>query len=121
MTAGNTPMNARSNPHNFYARNWGLGRVAMLLKEPNATDGGRIRDNANAPQSFYGLSSGIHAAGYTSLSPLSQGISARKQSEAGSADNPAQQVQWSRYDLAGTTIDLYRGFFKTAIANGKTN
>jgi prepilin-type N-terminal cleavage/methylation domain-containing protein len=92
--AAGTPFTAQTNPNNFYARQWGLGRVAMILKVPDATTG-QIVDDGGTPQ-FYIRRGGAAA---TSTAPLGAGASAYN----GTTTDP-NLYEWSRYDLAAASI-----------------
>ncbi|MCC6422202.1 MAG: prepilin-type N-terminal cleavage/methylation domain-containing protein [Phycisphaerales bacterium] len=93
------------NDDNFHAANWILGRVVTLLRQPDGSD--NIYD-------LYGNSQ-VYLKHWTSdpatvLSPLSiNSVS----SESAASDR--YNVAWSRYDLAGTTIDDFRQRLVTAI------
>ncbi|MCC7349909.1 MAG: prepilin-type N-terminal cleavage/methylation domain-containing protein [Phycisphaerales bacterium] len=93
------------NDDNFHASNWILGRVVTLLRQPDGSD--NIYD-------LYGNSQ-VYLKHWTtdpptSLSPLAM---SSVSSEAAPADR--YNVAWSRYDLAGTTIDDFRQRLVTAI------
>jgi prepilin-type N-terminal cleavage/methylation domain-containing protein len=81
------------NPNNYFATQWILGRTVMVLR--NSIDGAII-DNpySNQKQQFIKRSS----SGDINLTPLSENSQA--------ADG--QRIQWSRYDLADTSIDQMR-------------
>lgn len=83
-----------SNPNNYYASQWVLGRVAMLLMDPD-TDG-RILDLKGAAQHYIDHQS--------TITPLSQGANTEEPS--------GPRINTSRYDLAGTSIDGYRGILE---------
>lgn len=87
-----------SNPDNYYAAQWALGRVAMLLVEPDAN--GKVWDNNNVEQRYYDRNTG--------LSPLSQGSN---------LDVGATKINSSRYDLAGTSIGGYREILESFVTN----
>jgi prepilin-type N-terminal cleavage/methylation domain-containing protein len=114
--------NAKSNPNNFYARQWGLGRVAILLREPQpASTGNRfILPNGvamppagdppvNVRQYFHFNSSPAIAH---STKPLGQDAQATN----GTTADTTTLIQHSRYDLAGTSIDGFREQLKRVIA-----
>jgi hypothetical protein len=89
----------------------------MLLVQPDATDAGRIRDRsgvAGQAQMYYGRVTGADPV--TSCRPLAQDSEARQQA-AGPPDTN-EFSRYSRYDLAGTTIDGFREILRGAIAGG---
>lgn len=93
------------NDDNFFASNWILGRVVTLLRQPDTSD--NIYDNSGISQVYLKRWSTDAA---TILSPLSiNSVS----SEIAVADR--YNIAWSRYDVAGTTIDGYRQILATAI------
>jgi len=89
---GETPLS--TNPNNFYSTQWALGRMAMLLIEPDATN--IISDLDGQSQSY--MRKGITADG--GLGPLVV--------NSQSSDTTPLLLQESRYDLAGTTVSGYR-------------
>lgn len=108
--------NETSNPNNFYARQWGLGRVAMLLKDPSpplpATNG-TIADKAGNPQFYVRRLAGAAA---TSTAPLAAGTGAFNGSTTDGIN-----LEQSRYDLAGTSVDSFRTILKSVIPLKSTN
>jgi prepilin-type N-terminal cleavage/methylation domain-containing protein len=92
-----------TNPNNFYARQWGLGRVAVLLRLPDPTTG-LITDDGipPVPQQFIRRSQGPAGTNY---SPLGQG----------SSSPDGSLIEHSRYDLAGTNIDTFASILKTQV------
>jgi hypothetical protein len=78
---------AATNPNNFYADQWILGRIPILLRTPNA---GVINDNSGNSQEFIADSGGLTPLAYTSAT-------------SGGAD-----IYTSQYDLAATSIDAFR-------------
>lgn len=113
---GTTPMTSKpgtavsNNPNNFYARQWGLGRCAILLREPI---GGAITDNVpttlnpnGTPQAYICRRAGAAAS---SLTPLS--LQARATTNGADSVGPSPdffEMAHSRFDLAGTSIDGFR-------------
>ena len=101
---------ALSNPNNFYASQWALGRQAMLLIKPTQIAGPLyvIYDNtpasAGGPVQQYYIGRAT-AAPVTSLAPLS--VNSRWTFD-GTMPNANWVVQNSRFDLVGTTIADYR-------------
>lgn len=96
---------ADRNDDNFVASDWILGRVVTLLRQPDTSE--NIYDNSGNVQ-FYMKHWTTEPE--TSLSPLAL---SSVSSESASADR--YNVAWSRYDLAGTTIDDFRQRLATAI------
>ncbi|MGH7213992.1 MAG: PilW family protein [Tepidisphaeraceae bacterium] len=104
-----TIANADTNPFNFFAKDWVLGRVAMLLIQPDVS--GAIL-SAAVPQQYFGRDPGAPA---TTISPLAQGS---HPTSDGTSFDTAMNIQWSRYDLAGTTIPGYTTIIGNAITAG---
>lgn len=103
---------APDNPNNFYASQWNLARVAILLRQPDAS--GRIEDRSNPPQAqMYYEAPPIPSSGLFPLSPLVFG------SQPGGAD-PAR-IERMRYDLAGTSASAYRTRLATWISRASAN
>jgi hypothetical protein len=97
-----TPATLADNPNNFFASQFTLGRVAMLMAEQS---GGYIYDNAGYAQHFITrrnayITNGGSSAYPAALDPFD--YSAPDDKSAGFSN-------WtSRYDLAATTIASYR-------------
>lgn len=93
-----------TNPNNFYASQWMLGRQTMLLRAPDASN--NIYDDAGVSQDFIDRAAG---APVTDLAPLCM-----------SADSKtgAYAISQTRFDLAGTTIADYRTLVNNAFAAG---
>ncbi len=90
---------AQTNPNNFYANQWKLGRMAMELVEPiGATSAlpGTIYDSAGVSQDFIYRTPSPSS---TTLSPLDTNSNSTQVAHVG-----AYLLQESRYDLAGTSI-----------------
>lgn len=85
-----------ANVNNRYATDWMLGRMVMLLQEPDAT--GVIKDRNGVAQQYIKRVGG--------LSPLSLNSN---------ATDGTNLLQWGRYDLAGTSIDGYRQVLTTLL------
>jgi prepilin-type N-terminal cleavage/methylation domain-containing protein len=107
------------NDKNFYASDFVLGRVAMLLVPPTDTDDPpdgsvEIRDRRGIKQ--YYIERGA-SAGTASLAPLSLN------SGWNGSTAPDQQwlIQWSRFDLAGTTPGAFKDILTTSIAAGNAD
>lgn len=127
---GTTPLfTAASNPSNFYATQWILGRSAVLLRAPESR---RANDSTGPAAGLfvyddleltYPLDSQRHlsrqnyyyrpaAAAATDMYPLGGGSVA---SNTGLAPwLPLTPIQDSRYDLAGTTIRDFRSIVLNA-------
>jgi type II secretory pathway pseudopilin PulG len=108
--SGAAPLNASTNPENFYASRWILGRSAMVLRAATDTNADGIGDEISGPsglQDFVKRWVPIAPSGVTnpedSLSPLSTNS---ESSQPLAADRSL--INWSRYDLAGTTMADYR-------------
>jgi prepilin-type N-terminal cleavage/methylation domain-containing protein len=106
--------NRNENPNNYYASQWILGRVAILLVEPTGASSssiGTITDRFGTQQMF--LARGTSASA-TTMSPLNTGSA----TNVNMGGNP--QIQDARVDLAGTSIDGFRTIVTNAIAAGLT-
>lgn len=107
---------ASSNPNNFYASQWALGRFVVLLREPETQGNLRVilerpgAPVAGNPRQYYIARLGAN------LSPLSWNSTVslsgqRNEYESGDATPRPIQIQDSRYDLAGTSIQVYKKTF----------
>ncbi|HRK32540.1 MAG TPA: hypothetical protein PLD59_15865 [Tepidisphaeraceae bacterium] len=121
--------NATSNPNNFFASQWTLGRLAHLLVEPyddgNAANGAAdvVLDKytGSAQQVFIGRDP-TEPLNSVSGSPLTPASSAYYQKQAGATvSRPSAalpiQLRDSRYDLVGTSISGYRAILNQVLAN----
>lgn len=99
------PENAQTNPNNFYASQWILGRFAMLLREPDPS--GQIYDDSNPPIVQEHIP---RQTGDMLLEPLGQ------RSPSTGTGTAQFEVQWGRYDLAGTTMALFKPILTNIIA-----
>lgn len=88
------------NRDNYYATDWILGRVAMLLQEAPDRSERFIRRNPSSNAQTGGI-----------LTPLSEN------SQAGDREN----IQWSRYDLAQTSIAGYRQILSDVLQDPQLN
>jgi prepilin-type N-terminal cleavage/methylation domain-containing protein len=118
------PATPQRNPNNFYARQWGLGRVAVLLvaptPQPAIGPGVYVLDKAGVPQRFHYRVANADPYNYTPLGQHSVSTDGST-TDAYNKNVPppaSTAIQYSRYDLAGTTIDTYRSTLKT---NGAFN
>lgn len=123
---GATPLfTAASNPNNFYATQWILGRSAVLLRAPEVR---RANDTTAPPTGLFvyddlELTYPLDTQRYlsrqdyyfrpaaslaTDMYPLGAGSNASNSGLA--AIVPLTPIQDSRYDLAGTTIRDFRQF-----------
>ncbi|HEX8914937.1 MAG TPA: hypothetical protein VF796_21470, partial [Humisphaera sp.] len=92
-----------TNPNNFYATQWILGRKAMILREPNTSN--QILDaTTGQPMVYFGRGLNTNS---TSRAPFS-GDSGSTGSNTSGAINANETVQNSFYDLAGMGIDTFR-------------
>lgn len=103
---------ATDNSNNFYASQWNLARVAILLRQPDATGNIYDRSSPQRPQMYY-EAPGIPASGIFPLSPLAFGSQPL-------GTDPAR-IERMRYDLAGTSIAGYRTRLATWIARSAAN
>ncbi|HEY4720731.1 MAG TPA: hypothetical protein VII92_02700, partial [Anaerolineae bacterium] len=120
---GEAPAPGNPNPNNFFATQWILGRLPILLVEKNAdtlgsgtlnSGGGQIFDNSSPPvaQGFidrnwtYG-----QAPGDVALGPLNYNSGVMQYG----SDNTPAMLRSSRFDLAATTIDGYRARLRRVI------
>ena len=109
-----------TNPNNFYASQWILGRQAMLMMRPDSN----YQLLAGVTPQFYicrawGQLPANNAA-TISLSPFSVSSGNTTGGGAGYPSNVTPAVQSSRYDLAGVNIATYRQWVNLAITNGMT-
>ena len=90
---------AQTNPLNYYASQWVLGRVAMVMVRPDAAGGTSaspsIVDASNTAQEFYGSQT---TTKLTAMQPLSETTTATYPTT-----NPPQLLT-ARYDLVGANI-----------------
>ncbi len=110
---GTSPcLNDVTNPYNFYATQWVLGRVVTLLipetPKPTGSSGPVIGvwDNSSPPVSQVYIQRSA-AAAVTSLAPIDQG----SVSSVGT-----YQVQWARYDVAGTSFSQFKTIMNNALS-----
>lgn len=113
------PLDATSNPKNFYADDWVLGRVAMLLVKPvgqSTTSAGLIYDRSTPTpqqQSFWALppSAVVPNPNYKDLMPFGRNTSPL----------PAEPITIgdARYDLIGSTLSDFKSELKTYIEHTK--
>lgn len=93
------------NTLNFYAADWALGRVAIMLAESESPlvspSAERVFDNTGAEQLFY-----RRAATAVGRAPLPPFYSAAAGPPIKSDDG--WQFEWGRYDLANTSIGQFR-------------
>lgn len=92
-----------SNPNNFRADQWTLGRMAMLMVQPDSTNY-YIQDSTSTNQTYFARPASPPA---TSLEPLAAGSGT---TVGGSSYTVAYTdlIQSSRYDLLGTSMANYR-------------
>jgi prepilin-type N-terminal cleavage/methylation domain-containing protein len=95
------------NDDNYYASDWVLGRMAILLVEPVDRDGDGDEEivTRSGQEQFYIERS--PTAGTGNLAPLSVNSQCQQTSVP-------WNVQWSRFDLAGTSISQYQTILKDA-------
>jgi prepilin-type N-terminal cleavage/methylation domain-containing protein len=87
--------NSATNPNNYYASQWILGRQAILLR---SATGGAINDRTGTAQAFMDTKLATPSPAALWLAPLSR----LSQSNVGS-----YSMEYSRFDLANTSIDDY--------------
>lgn len=115
---------ASLNPNNYYSSQIVLGRVAMLLVQPDISGGtpGIIRQDPNnalsLQQKFIAGDSVVLPGG--SMAPLI-GFDTNNLAGSSRSDDGKFFIGQSRYDLAGTTIDQYRQNVSNFISSGGTN
>ena len=98
-----SPTPQAQNPNNFFSSQWILGRVAMLLRQPDGN--GRII-SGTAPSQV----SNAYILGNGTFSPLSFNSSSQFL-------NPQVAIQDNRLDLAGTSASAYRSKLSAAISS----
>lgn len=106
QVSGSNTKTSVTNPNNFYARQWVLGRVAILLAEPEPD--GTIRDKARFAQFYIRRST---TAVDRSTGPLSADSTAFN----GAAAQGGVLLTHSRYDLAATSIDGFRDLLRNTV------
>jgi len=100
-----------SNPNNFYATDWILGRMVTLLRDqpvPLTTGGTPVPGSANY------IDVPVTPPPQPSLQPLSPEAPAR---ENDTVTGKPDLFSWSRYDLAKTSIAGYKAILQNYIAN----
>lgn len=107
------PLTAETNPLNFYVNDWTLGRAVVLLAhaEDLNSDGDKdtiVNESGPTGQAFITRYEPI--TDFTTLSPLSINSLSTESSTSG------PRIQFSRYDVAGTTIPEYRWSLAHTIA-----
>lgn len=96
--------NATTNPNNYFASNWALGRSSILLRPEDAS---RNIYHDRVLQNFVRRANLTDA---TDLAPLSAGSQSTTYH-----GTPSFLIQSSRYDLAGATISDYRSRLRNYI------
>ncbi len=133
-------LNARNNPYNFYSRQWALGRQQILLIEPEAVPTApvtwsiflRDANGVVGPAQYYiGRSRDLRAGGNPqhnnnpeNWGPLQEQSNAtlNGRSFAAPPGSVTFQIQHSRYDLAGTSMENFReNILERAIAEREAN
>lgn len=98
---------AVTNPNNFYARQWHLGRVANVLMVPETADNRIWRYDAYGfrqdPQDYIGIDPNQLGVDQKPYQPL--GEQSRMTNNGTSFTTP--EIEWSRYDLLGTSISRF--------------
>jgi prepilin-type N-terminal cleavage/methylation domain-containing protein len=121
-----------TNPNNFYATQWPLGRMAMLLRATNPTHSaaGTIVDSFGQSQHFIG--GPLISGAALKLAPLEAGTidysggantfatASRENSQPATPAprNPPYLIHESRYDLAGWDADTFQNNLDTVAAPG---
>jgi prepilin-type N-terminal cleavage/methylation domain-containing protein len=105
------PFTATNNPNNYYSRQWGLGRVAILMKDPDAATL-RIFDRAGTTAQYYIGRGPAAVATADSTAPLA---AAAQATNDGIAWVNTITMDQSRYDLAGASISTFTGILKNAV------
>lgn len=94
-----------TNPNNFFAAQWTLGRMALLMAQPMdipaLSNPHAVLDLRNQPVTYIGRDEGKDTDPKV-LSPLS--VSSNSWDGTGTMGPP--YIQWSRYDVVGTTAGL---------------
>ncbi len=99
-------LDAVNNPKNFYADDWILGRVVMLMTQPDSS--GNIYDRTGVNKQIYWQQS----LATKPLSPL------QTTTLVNDASTPVTMTD-ARYDLVGTSISNYRSLLATYIEHTK--
>lgn len=98
-----------SNPNNFFASQWVLGRSAMLLTKPSSA--GVIADPANAGKNYQFIISNPE--------PTSSATYDLTPFVAGSTSSGGSKLETARYDLVGTSMNDFKQKLSDYIS-GKT-
>jgi prepilin-type N-terminal cleavage/methylation domain-containing protein len=92
-----------TNPNNFYATQWVLGRHSLLLREPVANV---IKDNVTGdPQFYYAKSTTVPMSPLAGQSPATDGGTTKAN----------HWIEHAFYDLAGTSIEKFRSDMPTPL------
>ena len=116
IAPGQVPTSLQPNPKNYYADDWVLGRVVMLLTQPDSTTGKIYDRTPTPPPPPYGISQTYwqqQAAAAYPLSPL--------QTTTPASDGSGITLTDARYDLVGTSISNFRSLLSTYIQHTKYN
>lgn len=116
-TGSSAPETAATNPNNFYATSWILGRQAVLLRERNPVSGLiEVVPGSGIDE----IHSFRNNTGDASLQPLELGSPSNASTNvpAPGTGNQAFPIQYARYDLADTSIDQFRSILGNAINVG---
>jgi hypothetical protein len=111
--------NAATNQNNYYASQWILGRVAILLRQPLSTTlgGDQLFDKSKPNpklQNFFCYESALP------MSPLQAGSQDASGVSGGArvpGNNPVSHLEESRYDLAGINIQTFGDHLSDWIAD----
>lgn len=117
---GDEVQSSLNNPNNFYARQWVLGRMALLLIEPAGGSEGPIHDRHGVAQLYIQRRKNARRDSTTPLALESQA------QDPSATDIPVggsrqYHIQWGRYDLAGTSVAGFQQILTEAISAGNTN
>jgi hypothetical protein len=118
VTSGPDPRTIQDNPTNFYATQWILGRAITLLVSGEDTNGDGVidlvEDRSGIAQTFIQRRDPVEQTDGPDdvLTPLG---SISQSSESVAANR--YLVNWSRYDVAGTTFNDYSNVLKYYIAD----
>lgn len=102
--------NATTNPNNFFAEQFMLGRVAVMLKEKDSSN--QIGDKVGDSQYF------VDAPGIPGP-PSTTGLQAPLAYDSTATDG--QYIQTARYDLASTSISGFKTRLAAYVDRGGTN
>lgn len=101
-----------TNPNNFYATQWVLGRFGILLTEPTGTTPDQITDTSGVAQRHLSI---VASTVSIPLAPLEAGSLPDKNDTT--TTQAQAHLEMSRYDLAATSMSGFQTILKNYIQN----